>query len=100
MLQREEYIVDFLENNFKVSYGVSNLIINKIILVEEKHLGRIDLLCDDAYGDVNSIDILLKFNQITNPFSMELYDIIAVPDANSARQFYQKEKLATIHLRD
>jgi hypothetical protein len=96
MLQREEYIVDFLENNFKVSYGVSNLIINKIILVEEKHLGRIDLLCDDAYGDVNSIDILLKFNQITNPFSMELYDIIAVPDANSARQFYQKEKLATI----
>jgi hypothetical protein len=64
--------------------------------MEERYLGRLDLLSFDAYGDVNSMDILLKFNQISNPFSMELYDIIVVPDAESARQFYRKEKLASV----
>ena len=95
MLQNGEMVIDFLENNFEVNYYSTNLIINRIMLVEERHLGRLDLLAYEAYGDVNSIDILMKFNQICNPFSMELYDIIAVPDEKSAREFYKKEKLAT-----
>jgi hypothetical protein len=96
MLRNEEYVIDFLENNFKVDYADPFVKINKILLVEDRYLGRLDLLSYDAYGDVNSMDILMKFNQICNPFSMELYDIIAVPDAASVRQFYQKEKLATV----
>jgi hypothetical protein len=95
MLRKGEMMIDFLENNFEVNYYSSNLIINRIMLVEERHLGRLDLLAYDAYGDVNAMDILMKFNQITNPFSIELYDVIAVPDEESARTFYKKEKLAT-----
>lgn len=96
MLRNREYVIDFLENNFNVNYSNPYLKINKIILVEDRYLGRLDLLSYDAYGDVNSMDIIMKFNQICNPFSMNLFDIIAIPDAESARQFYQKEKLATV----
>jgi hypothetical protein len=95
MERNGEMLIDFTENNFKVKYDTPNLIITKIMLVQERHVGRLDLLCYDAYGDVNEMDILMKFNQITNPFSMNLYDLIAIPDAESARIFYQKEKLQT-----
>ncbi len=96
MLQNGEFMIDFLENNFRVDYSNPYLKINRVILVEDRYLARLDLLSFDAYGDVNSMDIIMKFNQISNPFSMNLYDIIVIPDAESARQFYQKEKLATV----
>jgi hypothetical protein len=96
MERNGEMLIDFTENNFRVKYDDPNLIITKIMLVQERHLGRLDLLAYDSYGDVNSMDILMKFNLISNPFSMNLYDLIAVPDAESARIFYQKEKLSTI----
>lgn len=96
MERNGETLIDFAENNFKVKYDNSELVILKIMIVQERHLGRLDLLCYDAYGDVNSMDIFMKFNQITNPFSMNLYDLMIVPDVESARIFYQKEKLQTI----
>ena len=96
MLRNEEYVIDFLENNFSVDYANPYLKINRVMLVEERYLARLDLISFDAYGDINSMDIIMKFNQISNPFSMALYDIIAIPDAESARQFYQKEKLSTV----
>lgn len=96
MERNGEMLIDFTQNNFKVRYDNPNLVIQKIMIVEERHLGRLDLICSDAYGDVNSMDILMKFNQITNPFSMNLYDLLAIPEVNSARIFYQKEKLQSI----
>ncbi len=96
MERNGETLIDFTENNFKVRFESVDLIIRKIMLVEERHLGRIDLLCYDAYGDVESMDILLKVNQITNPFSMNLYDLMIIPDTESARAFYQKERLKTL----
>lgn len=96
MLRNGEMLIDFLENNFEVNYYDSNLKINRIMLIEERHLARLDLVAYEAYGDVNSMDIIMKFNQITNPFSMDLYDIIAIPDEYSASTFYKKEKLATV----
>jgi hypothetical protein len=96
MERNGEILIDFTENNFKVKYDNPDLIILKIMLVQERHLGRLDLLCYDSYGNVNDMDIFMKFNQITNPFSMNLYDLVVVPDVESARIFYQKENLQTI----
>jgi hypothetical protein len=95
MQRNGEMVIDFLENNFRVRYEYPYLRIIKLLLVEERHLGRIDQLCWEAYNDLTGVDILMKFNQITNPFSINLYDIIAVPDQDSARSFYQKDKLKT-----
>lgn len=87
--------LDFMENNFKVNYADPKLIISKVFLIEDRHLCRPDLVCFDAYGGVEYVDLILKFNHISNPFSMELYDLIIVPKLSTAIRFYQKDPLKT-----
>jgi hypothetical protein len=87
--------LDFMENNFRVNYEDPKLIISKVFLIEEKHLCRPDMLSFDAYGNSEYVDIILKFNHISNPFSMELYDLIVVPKLNTALKFYRKDQLKT-----
>lgn len=92
MIKNKETILDFTENNFKVNYLDPNIVISKILLIEERHLCRPDLICFEGYGNLNHIDAILKFNQITNPFSMELYDVIVFPSTKSINSFYRKDK--------
>jgi len=88
-------MIDFLENNFKVSYADPNLIISKVFLAEEKHICRPDMISYDGYASVNYTDGILKFNQITNPFSIEINDFIIIPDLASLIRFYREDKLIT-----
>ena len=93
MIHNGETMVDFLSNNFKVNYFDSQLEIAKIMLVEEKHLCRLDLISYEAYSSVDFVDVIMKFNQITNPLSMQIYDLIVCPTRESAQKFYQQEAL-------
>jgi hypothetical protein len=86
-------VMDFLENNFKISYSDSNLQIAKVMLIEDRHICRPDLISYDSYNSVDYVDMILKFNQISNPFSMELYDFIVIPTLASGLKFYRQEKL-------
>lgn len=87
--------LDFMENNFKVNYADPKLVISKVFLIEDRHLCRPDLVSFDAYGGAEYVDLILKFNHISNPFSMELYDLIIVPKLSTAIRFYQKDPLKT-----
>jgi hypothetical protein len=95
MVNRGITSLDFMENNFRVNYEDTKLTISKIFLVEDKHICRPDMVSFDAYGSVEYVDIILKFNHISNPFSMELYDLIVVPKLNTAIRFYKKDPLKT-----
>ena len=88
-------MLDFMENNFKVSYTDSFLRVSKVILIQERHLCRLDTLSYEAYGASDYPDIIMKFNQISNPFSMELNDLIVIPALESAQRFYRKDKTKT-----
>lgn len=100
MLRNGEMMIDFTENNFKVNYSDSLVKLQRIMLVEERHICRPDLLCFEVFGNIDYIDAILKFNQITNPFSMELYDIIAIPTTASLVRMYQKETKVSKFTRD
>lgn len=91
MLRNGEYLIDFEENNFQVNYLDIYLRIIRIILVEDRHLARPDLLSWESYGNADYIDAILKFNQITNPFSIDLYDLIVIPTVDSLNRFYNKQ---------
>lgn len=95
MVERGITSLDFMENNFKVNYEDPKLVISKVFLIEDRHLCRPDMLSFDAYGSANYVDVILKFNHISNPFSMELYDLIVVPKLNTALKFYRKDQLKT-----
>lgn len=87
-------MIDFLENNFKVNYADTNLEIEKVMLIEEHHLCRPDLISYECYNSVDYVDIILKFNQITNPFSMELHEFMVIPSLSSGLKFYRQDKLS------
>jgi len=63
------------------------LFVNKeeIGLMEKEHYvtkdeqGRIDLICLDYYGTSEHIDYLLKFNGISDPFSIKEGDTLKIP---------------------
>jgi hypothetical protein len=93
MIRNGETMMDFLSNNFKVNYFDTQLEIGKIMLVEERHLCRLDLIAYEAYSSIDFVDVIMKFNQITNPFSMQIYDLIVCPTRESASRFYQQEAL-------
>lgn len=100
MLRNGETLIDFTENNFTVNYADPYLAIARIILIEDRHLCRPDLICWEAFGNLDYIDAILKFNQITNPFSMEENDLIIIPTAQSLDRFYKKDKKSSRIIKD
>ena len=88
-------MLDFLENNFKVDYAWGDLKIIKVMFIEDRHICRPDLLSWESYNSVDYVDIILKFNQITNPFSMEIDDFIVIPALESGQRFYRQDRLRT-----
>ncbi len=100
MLRNGEYLIDFTENNFTVNYLDPYLAISRIILVEDRHLCRPDLICWESFGNLDYIDAILKFNQITNPFSMEEFDLVLIPATRSLDRFYKKEKKQSRIIKD
>ena len=85
-------MIDFQELNFEVNYFSEDFKVKRIFLVEEKHLCRPDLIVWENYRNLDYLDAFLKCNQITNPFSMELYDIIVIPQEESIEKYYKKER--------
>ena len=88
-------MMDFLENNFSVNYDDPELQIQSVMFIEDRHLCRPDLLSWENYYSVDYVDIILKFNQISNPFSMQIDDFIVIPTLSSGVRFYQEDKLKT-----
>jgi hypothetical protein len=93
MLRNGETMIDFLSNNFLVNYFDPQLEVARLILVEDRHLCRLDLLSYEAYQSIDYVDVIMKFNQITNPFSMQIHDLIVCPTKASVSRFYQQEAL-------
>lgn len=48
--------------------------------IEETEVCRMDLVSLKYYRDASYSDFILKFNGISNPFSMQVGDVILIPD--------------------
>ncbi|BBI90637.1 hypothetical protein HYO65_gp245 [Tenacibaculum phage PTm1] len=57
--------------------------IDRHVLVEKQYEMDIDLISKVAYGTNEAIDILCKFNGISNPLSIKAGDVIFIPNLNS-----------------
>lgn len=59
-----------------------NIRITKTIIVSSEFVMRPDLIAHAVYGDANKLDYILKFNNISNPFSIAEGDILVIPDVS------------------
>lgn len=57
-------------------------------IITEDQIGRMDLISLKYYSDANYIDFILKWNNISNPFILNIGDVIEIP--------YNKSVLKTI----
>ena len=55
----------------------------RIISVPEDYVMRPDLLSIAAYGTADYLDLILKYNGISNPFSLYEGQVIAIPDISA-----------------
>lgn len=90
MIREDVTMIDLLELNLEVNYFAPELRVDRVILVEERHLCRPDLIVWENYRNLDYLDGFLKFNQITNPFSMNLQDVVLIFSKESIDRAYIK----------
>lgn len=67
-------------SQISVRYTDVDLMITDTFMVNEEMTMRPDMLSYIGYGTADYFDYILKFNGISNPFSIDYGDIIQVPD--------------------
>lgn len=66
--------------------------VNRPVLVGEEYVMRPDLIAYATLGDENKLDYILKFNGISNPFSIDRGDPILVPEDQDMEQQFIKPR--------
>ena len=81
-----ENIIDFSAASFYFNSDVS--IIGSGIVTDELEM-RPDLVSKIYYNDISKVDYILKFNGISNPFSLERGTILLIGDATEMKLNFQ-----------
>ena len=89
---KNKTVTDLTEPTLKPDFQSIHFNIKRTITVTEDYAMRPDLISMFAYGTDLYTDIILKFNEISNPFSIAEGDILLIPDLDGAKRAYQKPK--------
>lgn len=63
-------------------------------IVTEDEIGRIDLISLKYYTDANYCDYILKWNNISNPFLINLGDVLLIPQNTAVLDIIKPIKMA------
>lgn len=63
---------------------------SRVIVVNEEMVMRPDLVAHMYCGSHNKMGVLLKINSISNPFSLEVGDILYIPDSETVSKILRK----------
>ena len=66
----------------------------KEYVVRGSDMGRLDLIAEEHYGNSQKIEYLLKFNGISDPFSIKEGDVLKIPIDNAAVVKLKRPKTA------
>lgn len=83
-------IIDFCEPTLLPDFNNPNFVLDNLVKVNSDYISRPDLLCLVFYNDVSKVDLLLKFNEISDPLDINEGDLIFVPNADKATSFYKQ----------
>jgi hypothetical protein len=69
--------------------------ISQVFDVDSYYAGRIDLISLSVYNSADYVDQLLKFNGISNPFSIAEGDVLYIPPIDVLRKTWKKPGIGT-----
>ena len=61
-------------------------------IVNADEIGRIDLIAEKHYQNIDDAELILKYNNISNPFSINEGDVLKIPDNESALLKWKRVK--------
>lgn len=93
-------ILDFLSSNYEINFNSPELQLKSFFVVREEHICRMDLICQEVYGKPNLVDVLCKWNNITNPFSIQVGDVIICPTEKTLNSFFVNNPVSKIEALD
>lgn len=73
--------IDLLSNYFQIDYD--KVIIQDWVIIDESTTMALDLICTAAYSNPEFLDLVLKFNRLSNALELGVGQIIALPDITS-----------------
>jgi len=93
-------MLDLHSLNYVPNFNSGDFVFKQIIIVREEHLCRMDLICQEVYNNITYVNELCKWNDITDPFSINVGDIIICPTMNSMDKFYVKNPVNKVDILD
>ena len=87
-----EVVVDLLSKNYDIEYISGRMKVRVLFPIKEEHLCRLDLVCQQVYGNPGYASLLAKWNGISNPFSISVGDIIVCPTSDILTSSFIEEK--------
>ena len=88
-----ESFLDFTKRSIK--WSGNKILIDTTELVTDEFEMRPDLISQYSYGSTNKSDLYLKYNGISNPFSIQSGDIIIIPNEEAMLKEFYKEDIQT-----
>lgn len=85
-------ILDLMEPTLVPDFVSGNFVVRDFIIISDDLEMRPDLIAKISLGSTDYVDILLKANQISNPFSIKSGDILVIPDISRFEAFYKTPK--------
>jgi hypothetical protein len=93
-LSTGESIIDLVRSTF--NFGVSTSTMGPTVVGEYEAM-RPDLVSEKLYSDQSYWDVLLKFNGISNPFSIDYGEILLAPSTNTLEKLVVPPKEVVEH---
>lgn len=81
-------IIDFAEPTYIPVVDSEYFLVQKVIEVTEDYDRRPDLLAFALYRNEDKLDMILKWNNVSDPLSIRTGDILIVPEKTGAESFY------------
>lgn len=75
-----------------MDYGINSVLYDKVIVVSETAEMRPDIISLGTTDSVKNADIIMKYNEISNPFSIEEGDILYIPKVSQAKRLFKTGK--------
>jgi hypothetical protein len=95
-----ESILDFLSCNYEIDFRSKKFVFDRFFVIREEHLCRMDLVCYEIYQDPSLVDLLCKWNNITNPFSIKVGDVLICPTLKALNSFYVTNPISKVDVLD
>lgn len=80
-------VLTFVKNNFSFFENLS---------LTDEYIGRPDKVSYTLFGVVEYVDAILKISEISNPFSLNVGDVIRVPDLKSINSSVQNNNIQSM----